>query len=198
MEATLDGHTIIRRVSAVDGTRLWLVSEEMGDMHDANWSPDGVKVLFGNGTLFAPEKQDLRIVDLSTKQVTVMPGSAGKWSPRWSPDGRYIAAQVNPSIGHLALFDLKLQRWLDLPVNGFVTFESFSHDSKFIYFLRCAKDQGVFRIPVTGGKEQRVADMSGWHLTGHTGCSMSLDPTDAPLVLRDAGTDDIYALTLEP
>jgi len=26
---------------------------------------------------------------------------------------------------------------------------------------------------------------------------MSLDPTDAPLVLRDIGTDDLYALTLE-
>jgi len=82
-------------------------------------------------------------------------------------------------------------------VNGSVNFESFSHDSKFIYFLRCAKDQGVFRIPVTGGKEQRVVDMSGWHLTGYAGCSMSLDPTDAPLVLRDTGSDDIYALTLE-
>ena len=197
MAATLDGHTIIRRVSAVDGTRLWLVSEETGDMHDANWSPDGAKVLFGNGTLFAPEKQDLRIVDLNTRQVTVMPGSAGKWSPRWSPDGRYIAAQVHPPIGHLPVFDLKLQRWSDLLVNGDVQFPSFSRDSKFIYFLRCGKGQGVFRISVTGGKEERLVHMSSWHLTGYVGCSMSLDPTDAPLVLRDTGTDDIYALRLE-
>jgi hypothetical protein len=29
------------------------------------------------------------------------------------------------------------------------------------------------------------------------GFSMSLDPTDSPLVLRDIGTNDIYALTLE-
>jgi len=26
---------------------------------------------------------------------------------------------------------------------------------------------------------------------------MTLDPTDAPLVLRDVGSDDIYALALE-
>jgi hypothetical protein len=26
---------------------------------------------------------------------------------------------------------------------------------------------------------------------------MGLDPTDAPLVLRDIGNDDIYALTLD-
>jgi hypothetical protein len=39
--------------------------------------------------------------------------------------------------------------------------------------------------------------MSKWHLTGHMDFSMTLDPSDAPLVLRDIGSDDIYALTLE-
>ena len=33
----------------------------------------------------------------------------------------------------------------------------------------------------------------GWYANGWLG----LDPTDAPLLLRDAGTDEIYALTLE-
>ena len=74
---------------------------------------------------------------------------------------------------------------------------NFSHDGKFIYFWRYGKDQGVFRIPVTGGNEERVADMSGWHSTGYAGFSMSRDPGDAPLVLRDVGTDDIYALMLD-
>ena len=36
-----------------------------------------------------------------------------------------------------------------------------------------------------------------WHLTGIAGGSMSLDPTDAPLVLRDTGSEDIYEITLE-
>lgn len=35
------------------------------------------------------------------------------------------------------------------------------------------------------------------NITGVYGFSMSLDSTDSPLVLRDTGTDDIYALTLE-
>ena len=94
------------------------------------------------------------------------------------------------------MFDLKLQRWHDLSVNGLIEFETFSHDGKFIYFLRYGNDQGVFRIPVNGGKEKRVVDMSDWHLTGYFGFSLSLDPTDAPLVLRDTGSNDIYALTL--
>ena len=189
------GHYEIHRISSADGSPRWLLSEETGNMTDPNWSPDGTKVVFSRGNLNAPE--DLRIVDLNTRQVTVVPGSIGKWSPRWSPDGRYIAALIYPQINHMFVFDLKLQRWLDLAVNGEVGFPNFTHDSRFIYFSRYAKDQGVFRIPVTGGKEERVVDLSGWHLTGRFVLSLSLDPTDAPLVLRDTGSEDIYALTLE-
>jgi hypothetical protein len=93
---------------------------------------------------------------------------------------------------------VKLQRWFALPVNGEIEFPNFSRDGRFIYFLSGGQDPGVFRIPVTGGREERIVDLMGFHLTGFFGESMSLDPTDAPLVLRDVGTDDIYALTLEP
>jgi len=97
----------------------------------------------------------------------------------------------------LQVFDLKTRRWTALTASGDVQFPSFSRDGRFIYFLHTGRDQGVFRIPVTGGKPERVADLGERHLTGLVGFSMSLDPTDAPLVLRDVGSDDIYALTLE-
>jgi hypothetical protein len=97
----------------------------------------------------------------------------------------------------LPVFDFKTQQWSTVPLNGNVEFLSFSRDSRYIYFLRFGRDQGVIRIPVTGGKEERIIDMPNWHITGSFGFSMTLDPTDAPLVLRDIGSDDIYALTLE-
>ena len=131
-----------------------------------------------------------------SRRIDTIPGSTGFFSPRWSPDGRYIAG-LDRTASNLQIFDLKTQRWTALTANGNVQFPSFSHDSRFIYFLRSGRDQGVFRIPVTGGKSERVADLRNWHLTGLVGFSMSLDQTDAPLVLRDVGSDDIYALTLE-
>ena len=197
-----DGQTSIHRVSALDGTPLWLISEVSADSAasgDPNWSPDGRKILFGfvkkaeSGS--EPGKPDLRIVDLETRQVTILPGSDGMGSPRWSSDGRYILALLNLATGSqvFRIFDFATQRWRTLPVGGDLGFPSFSRDGRFIYFLH---DKGVFRIPMGGGKEERVVNMIDWHSTGYWGFWMSLDPTDAPLLLRDTGTDDIYALTL--
>jgi len=195
---TPDVHDSIHRVSAADGTPLWLMSDESAEMHDANWSPDGRRVLFAKslGSGFATGKRDLRIVDIESRKLSIVSGSDGMWSPRWSPDGRYIAA-LGGVTGDLYVFEFATRQWRALRCDGVVNFPNFSHDGRFLYFLRYGRNQGVFRVPVTGGKVERVVKMTDWHLTGFFGYSMSLDPTDAPLVLRDTGSDDIYALTLD-
>lgn len=55
----------------------------------------------------------------------------------------------------------------------------------------------MFRIPVTGGDAEHITDLKGVHYTGYYTVWFGLDPTDAPLLLRDIGTSDIYALSLE-
>jgi Tol biopolymer transport system component len=191
-----DRRSALYLVSADGSNPTKLLPEYDVDTRDATWSPDGNKVLF-DWIGGSPEKRDLRTLNLKSRQITTIPGSTGLESSRWSPDGRYMVAVVYWSHTELRVFDFKTQRWLSLPTGGDVEFPSFSRDSRFIYFLRYGRDQGVFRIPVTGGKLERVVNMANWHLTGSFGFSMSLDPTDAPLVLRDVGSNDIYALTLE-
>jgi Tol biopolymer transport system component/DNA-binding winged helix-turn-helix (wHTH) protein len=194
---SFDGlHPSIHLISADGGNPQRLLPGDSADMEDANWSPDGRRILFARGVA-ATRNEDLRILDLASGQVIVLPGSSNMWSPRWSQDGRTILAMYGDSRPSLPLFDFATQRWSTIPVNGDVEFPSFSRDGRYIYFLRWGSDQGVIRIPVGGGKEERVVDMPKWHVTGYMGYSMTLDPTDAPLVLRDVGIDDIYALTLE-
>jgi Tol biopolymer transport system component len=195
-DQTAPSPSSIYLVSAEGGKPQKLLPQSNAGTSDANWSPDAKKMLFCQGGPGTPNSE-LRILDVESGKVSEVPGSSGMFSPRWSPDGRFVLALFVDSRRALPLLDVKTQRWSMVPVNGDVEFPSFSRDSRYIYFLRTGRDQGVIRIPVAGGKEEQVIDMTKWHLTGNFGFSMSLDPTDAPLVLRDIGSDDIYALTLE-
>ena len=44
---------------------------------------------------------------------------------------------------------------------------------------------------------ERVVDLKGFRSTGAWGGWFGLDPDDTPMLIRDVGTADIYALTLE-
>jgi Tol biopolymer transport system component/DNA-binding winged helix-turn-helix (wHTH) protein len=179
-------------VPSQGGTLQQLVPDSPGDQGDSGWSADGRKIVFGRNGVDG--KGGLCFLDLPTRQVSPIPGSAGFGSPRWSPNGKYIAAF---SAEGLEVLDVATQRWSTLPLSGNRDYNAWSSDSKYIYFLRRGNDEGVYRIRASGGTAERVADLKDWHITGFLTYWMALDPTDAPLLMRDVGSDDIYALTLE-
>jgi WD40 repeat protein len=117
------------------------------------------------------------------------------FSPHWSPDGKSIAAESTDS-STLRIFNLQTQQWSDL-YKGELAFPTWSRDSHSIFFLTYRSDPGVFRIHIAGGEPERLVDLKDVQTTGFYGLWLGLDSTDAPLLLRDVGTDDIYALTLE-
>jgi hypothetical protein len=100
-----------------------------------------------------------------------------------------IAATRDGTPG-LMIFDLGTRKWSQLLQKDFVTFPEWSRDAQFIY-------SGGRRIRVKSGKLESIADLTDFHLAGWWNGWMGLDPTDTPLVLRDVGSTDIYALTLE-
>ena len=54
---------------------------------DPSWSPDGARLAFSTGIPDSTKKSSIEIMDMSTRQVSTVSGSAGLFSPRWSPDG---------------------------------------------------------------------------------------------------------------
>jgi Tol biopolymer transport system component len=190
------GATRAYMVSFQGGTPQLLLPGEAGPETDPNWSPDGRKIVFSTSREAGDDaKSVIRILELDGNHVTTLPGSVGMFSPRWSPDGHSIVTLSPKSIG-LNIFDVRTRLW-STPYKGPAGFPRWSRDNHSIYFLGLPYNPGVFRVPVAGGEAERITDLTGVHYTGYYGVWFGLDPTDAPLLLRDIGTSDIYALTLE-
>ena len=160
---------------------------------DPNWSPDGSKIVFGEGTNPASE---IRILDLATHQVAALPGSKGLYSPRWSPDGRYIPAFSFDS-KCLLLFDFQSQKWTEL-AKGTFGWLSWSKDGQYLEVLDYSSGtRAVVKLRISDGKIERVVDLKNFALAGQFGGSLAITLDDSPLLLRNAGTQDVYALDWE-
>ena len=158
-----------------------------------SWFPDGTRMAFD---LDLPRgASEIRVMDLVTQRVSTVRGSQGTYNPVVSPDGRHLVAIRKEPIS-LVSFDFQTQRWSELArVTG--GFPSWSRDGKYVYFLRFPDHPAVLKIRVSDRDVETVADLADFPLTGHWGCWLGLTPDDSPLLLRDTGTQDVYALDWE-
>jgi eukaryotic-like serine/threonine-protein kinase len=176
-------------VSADGGTPQELMPSLPQPQGDPVWSPDGNSVAFG-GVL--PAVDGIHIFDLKTRQVSTLPGSEKLFSPRWSPDGRYMVGLPTDSLG-LRLFDFKTQKWAVLTKTA-AGYPSWSRDGQYIYFQQQQPDPGLFRVGIRDRKVEQVANLKGYQMTGYWGFWLGLAPDDSPLLLKDTGSQEIVAL----
>jgi eukaryotic-like serine/threonine-protein kinase len=160
---------------------------------DPTWSADGKSLALGRSRLRTLPKLDIEVLNLTTRQVSPLPASEGLWSPRWSPDGRYIAA-LSTDTRTLLLFDFRSQKWTELAKADF-GYPAWSRDSKYVYFDTLGKDTAFCRVRIRDRKMERIVSLTGLpRKMGALGPWAGLGPDDSPLVTRDAGFDEIYAL----
>jgi eukaryotic-like serine/threonine-protein kinase len=191
-------------VVSAEGGDPEVVSPAKYDQVDPSWSADGNSVVF-SGSAFSAVPQ-IFSVDLRTKLVSGIPGSEGLYSPRVSPNGRYIVALDTPDQQKLMLFDEQKQQWSEL-VNrnpGGVSWPRWSSDSSYVYFSDFAEFSkrralAVYRVSVLDRRAERTAAFEvpegivGFWANGW----MSAGPDGTPFLLRDLSLEEVYALDVD-
>jgi Tol biopolymer transport system component len=186
-----DNSSRIYEVSPEGGTPRQLVPDDRNPQGDPNWSPDGSQILFDHS--FKNAASAILLLDLSAQKVTTLPGSQGLFAPRWSPNGRYVAA-LTSDFSTFLLFDFETQKWTELYKGNRLGWHNWSKDGQYIYFI--AAGPHALRIRVSDRKVEAVADLTNFRTTGRWFISLSLAPDDSPLLLRDATTSDIYLASM--
>jgi serine/threonine protein kinase/WD40 repeat protein len=165
---------------------------------DFNWSPDGTQVIFSTG----PDYQTLRIqvFDLRSRQFSTLPGSEDLFSPRRSPDGRYLAALSRDS-STLMLYDFRAQKWSKwLSERGNIAYPSWTKDSTYIYFDNFLTDHPTARrVKLGAAQSEELFSLSDLPRFQNmvSGVWSGLSPDNSRLYVRDLSTQEIYALDLQ-
>ncbi len=182
-----------------DGGHVQEVLNEERSEADPDWSPDGKMLVFGRlPDLMAEASQPkaIYLVDLGTKAMTKLPGSDGLFSPRWSANGKYIAA-LSIDQKKLMLYDVAAKTWRPLAEQN-IADPSWSHDDGAIYFHDFAQtDQPIFRFDLKTSRVERVADLHDLRSASVVDYRFAgLAPGDVPLISARMSTANIYAADL--
>jgi eukaryotic-like serine/threonine-protein kinase len=184
----------ISLVSAEGGSSQQLLAGERNEM-DPNWSPDGNSLVFGRAPSLevgTPGSVAIHFLDLRTSEVSTLHDSEGLYGPRWSPDGHYICA-LTADNKKLLLFDFATQKWVEL-VKMLVSYPSWSRDGKYVYFdSPFGDDPALYRVRISDHKLERLVSLRGFQRSGSY-YWFGIAADDSPMVVRNAGTREIYAL----
>jgi len=198
-DAADPGHPWGIYVISADGGTAQPVATQAPNPMDPDWLPDGNSLIFGDVFVTPAAITGLHSLDLRTHQVANLPGSDGLWSPRVSPDGRYVAG-LNRDSNRLMLYDLTTHQTTELASGVFMGWPEWSRDSKSVVFVsreRPGTSNSIFRLRIGDRKSEEILNLGGLLLEGAFGDWHGLAPDDSPLMLRDAASQEIYALDWE-
>ncbi|MBV9082287.1 MAG: protein kinase [Acidobacteriaceae bacterium] len=180
-------------VISADGGTPELAFEEKHNQMRPYWSPDGNSIVFSYPPWIEGGPRDVVVLNLRTHTPVHLPGSTGLLLATWSPDGRYITAR-RADHSALMLFDFKTQTWSEL-ARGPLNWADWSRDGRYVFFEQEGKEHSIMRIGLHDRSLVQVASLKHFKRTGTSGGFwFGLTPDDSPLLLRDVGTQEIYAL----
>lgn len=182
-----------------DGSDLQPLLQTDSNTADPTWLPDGQTIVLGQapdlmGKDAAP--RTIQMLDLKSHRLTTLPGSRGLFSPRISPDGRYIVA-MSLDQSQLKLYDVATKQWRVLSTRSAAD-PVWSDDSRAIYADAFMENgQPVYRVFVADGRTEALGGIENLHSTEFSDlvlCGVLHDGTVA--VRARLTTADLFSLDL--
>ncbi len=162
---------------------------EVADL-DPAWSPDGKTLAFGQA------HTAIQLLNLENHTATPLPASDGLCCPRWSPDGRHLAAENN-TWDQILLYDFASQKWR-VAVKGIGTlgYFAFTRDSKSLVFdTQEVQDPNIYRLRMADLTFTPIVSLKeAMRFYGPFGAWSGIAPDGSPLFVRDISNQEIYAL----
>jgi serine/threonine protein kinase len=160
------------------------------------WSPDGKSITF-NDYPNPGQPRAIKLLDLATRKISIMPGSEGYYVGEWSPDGQYmVAVAQNPS--RLVLYTVKSGTWKDLkkfdvPWGWFI----WSDDSKSLYVNLMGSapgtEPGFYRLGIPDGAWKLTNTLDGLTVSSDNGEIFFALTSDGRLaMMSDTSVVQIY------
>lgn len=182
-----------------DGGKLVPVLNDDRNEADPDWSVDGQTIVFGR----LPDRMDsirpkaIYLLNLQSHQLSEISGSTDLFSPRFSPDGRYIAAMTLDQ-RKLLLFERLTGRWTTLTTHN-VGDPTWSHDSRYLYFQDFIEPgKPIYRITIPAGKPELVTSISKLSPIAAADYRLiGLGPGDLPIVSARTSTVNLYKVDLD-
>jgi dipeptidyl aminopeptidase/acylaminoacyl peptidase len=167
----------------------------MENANTPDWSPDG------NLLAVSSEEEGgfvSRMVDVRSGKVWLLPDSKQKLGAWFVTQDTLIATANDQS--KLVRYDFRTQKWSDLvsSPDKFVNWET-SPDGKYFYYSTGGNNPTVFRIRLADDAVEEVVKLKNVRLVSdpESGPKLDVTPDNSVLVLRDIGTEEVYALSVK-
>jgi eukaryotic-like serine/threonine-protein kinase len=160
-----------------------------------NWSPDGTRLAV---TCFRNGAFQSQVVDVRNGSISVLPGSQDTLGPYFATQDIVIATANDQS--KFVRYDFRTQKWSDILTSPdkFVNW-GMSPDGKYFYYRTGGNNPTVFRMRMADNAVEQVVSLKNVRMVNDpdSGTKLNVTPDNSVLVLRDIGTEEVYALSIQ-
>jgi Tol biopolymer transport system component len=164
---------------------------------NATWCPDGTSIIF-TLTPRSTGVNSLYFLDLTTRRVQELPGSAGMDRGVCSVDGRFVLS-VTDDYRKVGLYDTRSQKWTELLAGDMITELQWAPDARSFYYQDLLdENESIYRYWMKGNKRETLFDFHELFKQGYIrGRIYSLEPDGSFLFRMYRSDADLYALDVE-